>query len=81
MKFPVLPPALFLILVLSVLRVPAAAEPSTAAETSADSTVYVTNTGKKYHREDCSSLSRSKIALSLADAAVSGYEPCTICKP
>ena len=73
-------PTLFLALLsLSILRVPA--ETSAAAETPADSTVYVTNTGKKYHREDCGSLSRSKIALNLADAAGSGYEPCTICKP
>jgi micrococcal nuclease len=52
-----------------------------AAETPAELTVYVTNTGKKYHREGCNSLSRSKIALTLGDAARSGYEPCGICKP
>jgi micrococcal nuclease len=44
-------------------------------------TVYVTNSGEKYHREDCRSLRRSKIALPLADAVKSGYEPCSICKP
>jgi micrococcal nuclease len=51
--------------------------PAAAAGTS----VYVTNSGTKYHREDCSSLSRSKIAVSLEDAVHSGYEPCSICKP
>ena len=44
-------------------------------------TVYVTNSGGKYHRENCSSLSRSKIAISLDDAVRSDYEPCSICKP
>jgi micrococcal nuclease len=52
------------------------------AEGASEKTVvYVTNTGKKYHREDCSSLSRSKIALPLGDAWQSGYEPCGICTP
>jgi micrococcal nuclease len=46
-----------------------------------DITVYVTNSGTKYHREGCSSLSRSKIAVSLEDAAASGYGPCSVCKP
>jgi micrococcal nuclease len=44
-------------------------------------TVYVTNSGKSYHREGCGSLKRSKIAVTLADAVRSGYAPCSICKP
>jgi micrococcal nuclease len=46
-----------------------------------ETTVYVTNSGEKYHREDCRSLRRSKIALPLEDAVKSGYGPCSICKP
>ncbi|MDR2798874.1 MAG: thermonuclease family protein [Treponema sp.] len=46
-----------------------------------DTTVYVTNSGSKYHRETCTSLSRSKIAVSLEDALKSGYEACGVCKP
>jgi micrococcal nuclease len=46
-----------------------------------DSTVYVTNSGRRYHLDGCSSLSRSKIAVTLTDAVKSGYEPCTICNP
>ncbi|MDR1948448.1 MAG: thermonuclease family protein [Spirochaetaceae bacterium] len=46
-----------------------------------EQTVYVTNSGEKYHRENCRSLRRSKIALPLADAVRSGYGPCSICKP
>ncbi|MDR2741105.1 MAG: thermonuclease family protein [Treponema sp.] len=44
-------------------------------------TVYVTNSGGSYHREDCSALRRSRIAVTLADAVRSEYEPCSICKP
>jgi micrococcal nuclease len=46
-----------------------------------ETTVYVTNSGEKYHRDNCRSLRRSKIALPLADAVKSGYEPCSICNP
>ncbi|MDR1863383.1 MAG: thermonuclease family protein [Treponema sp.] len=44
-------------------------------------TVYVTNSGRRYHQEGCSSLKRSKIAVTLADAVRSGYRRCSICKP
>ncbi len=43
--------------------------------------VYVTETGKKYHRETCSSLKNSKIPMSLEEAKEKGYEPCGICNP
>jgi micrococcal nuclease len=43
--------------------------------------VYVTNSGRKYHLENCGVLRRSKIAVSLADAVRSGYEPCALCGP
>jgi len=46
-----------------------------------DEVVFVTNTGSMYHRDGCSSLSRSRIAVSLADAVNSEYEACSICKP
>jgi micrococcal nuclease len=52
-----------------------------AGEATAETPVYVTSTGRKYHREDCASLSRSKIAVSLGDALRSGYEACGICTP
>jgi micrococcal nuclease len=48
---------------------------------SAETTVYVTNSGTKYHREGCSSLKRSSISVSLGDALLSNYGPCSICKP
>ena len=42
--------------------------------------VFVTNTGEKYHRENCRSLAKSKIEIALAEAAAR-YEPCKVCKP
>jgi len=44
-------------------------------------TVYVTKTGKKYHSENCSSLSSSKISIKLSEALEKGYTPCSKCKP
>ena len=49
-------------------------------ETQASETVYVTRTGKKYHRGGCSSLRRSKIPISLAEAK-QRYGPCGRCNP
>lgn len=43
-------------------------------------TVYITNTGKKYHTGGCRYLSKSKIAISLKNAKV-GYDPCSVCNP
>jgi len=44
-------------------------------------TVYITTSGKKYHREDCRYLSKSKIPISLDDAKQRGYTPCKVCNP
>jgi micrococcal nuclease len=44
-------------------------------------TVYVTNSGRRYHEDGCASLSRSKIAVPLGDAVRSGYAPCSRCNP
>ena len=43
--------------------------------------VYITKTGKKYHRESCRWLSRAKIATPLEQAKKRGYTPCKTCKP
>lgn len=47
---------------------------------SVDLTVYITKTGAKYHRDSCRHLSRSKIPVSLKEAATN-YGPCSVCKP
>ena len=44
-------------------------------------TVYITNTGAKYHRGSCRWLYASKIPVSVGDAIARGYEPCKVCKP
>jgi endonuclease/exonuclease/phosphatase family metal-dependent hydrolase len=44
-------------------------------------TVYITETGSKYHRGDCQYLWNSKIPISLVDACNQGYTPCSVCKP
>lgn len=43
-------------------------------------TVYVTNSGSKYHRDGCKHLNDSKIAISLSSAKAR-YEPCSNCNP
>ena len=44
-------------------------------------TVYVTNTGSKYHRGSCSSLRKSKISIGIDTAKAQGYEACKKCNP
>lgn len=52
-----------------------------AQEDPAKITVYITKTGEKYHRDGCSSLRKSKIAVSLKEAVARGLGACKICKP
>lgn len=42
-------------------------------------TVYITNTGSKYHRYGCSYLRKSCNAISLSNARAAGYTPCSRC--
>ena len=44
-------------------------------------TVYVTNTGSKYHRDSCAYLSKSKISIPKKKAVASGYGACSKCRP
>jgi endonuclease YncB( thermonuclease family) len=46
-----------------------------------DTSVYITRTGSYYHRENCASLRRSSIKLTLGEAATKGYMPCSLCEP
>lgn len=54
-----------------------AASPSSGTSTS--QTVYITNTGTKYHRAGCQYLRQSQIAISLSDAKAQGYTACSRC--
>lgn len=44
-------------------------------------TVYITKTGKEYHRLGCRYLRKSSIPISLTTAKQRGYTPCKVCKP
>lgn len=66
-------------LLLATLILLAAAIPAFAA--SGSTIVYITETGKKYHNEGCSSLRQSCIEKTLAEAVGLGLEPCGKCHP
>lgn len=56
--------------------------PESYTESSSETqpvTVYVTNTGSKYHEDGCQHLSQSKNAISLNDAKAAGYTACSRC--
>ncbi len=59
-------------------RVTSQSAESTTVESEGE--VYVTRTGKKYHRAGCRLLSRSKIPISLVEAK-GRYGPCSRCNP
>lgn len=44
-------------------------------------TVYITRTGRKYHRLECGYLRESCIPISLIGAIQQGYTPCKVCRP
>ena len=44
-------------------------------------TVYVTETGSKYHTSSCRYLWNSKIAMSKSEAIAEGYSACSVCNP
>lgn len=55
----------------------------TAAPSSSNDNqiVYITKSGKCYHMDGCSSLSKSKIQTTLGEAKAKGYKPCEKCNP
>ena len=53
-----------------------------AAYSSSDDqseTVYVTETGSKYHSAGCRYLKKSQIPMSLSEAKRQGYTACSVC--
>ena len=53
-----------------------------AAYSSSDDqseTVYITNTGSKYHSAGCRYLKKSQIPMSLSKAKQQGYTACSVC--
>jgi competence protein ComEC len=51
----------------------------TPKEEAKETTVYITETGSKYHKDGCRHLSKSKIPISLSEAKSQGYSPCGVC--
>lgn len=43
-------------------------------------TVYVTESGKKYHAKNCDIVKTGKKGMELAEAKKKGLEPCKSCK-
>lgn len=56
-------------------------EDSAVNKAPPDTVVYVTNSGRRYHLENCGALRNSRIAVTLTDAVKSGYRPCARCNP
>jgi competence protein ComEC len=56
------------------VALPVPPQPSTQTQPDPKAqTVYVTRTGKKYHRDGCRYLAASKSPMSLKDAKAKGY--------
>ena len=43
--------------------------------------VYVTKSGRKFHNDDCKSLTQSKIEMDYNQALKEGYTACSVCNP
>jgi hypothetical protein len=64
------------------VALPVGQRPATQAKQDPKAqTVYVTRTGKKYHRDGCRYLVASKIEISLKDAKAKGLTACKVCHP
>lgn len=50
-------------------------------QNNVETTVYITNSGKKYHSSGCQYLSKSKISIDLNKAKNQGYTACSKCSP
>lgn len=48
---------------------------------AASDVVYITRTGRCYHRDGCSSLRKSKIKTTRGGAQKMGLRPCKLCRP
>jgi len=52
-----------------------------AAKQISQDLVYITNSGKEYHRATCRQVRNTKLAIPRTDAVARRYSPCTVCKP
>ena len=69
----------FLFCLLAVLALCLAAAAYTVPD---NTTVYITPTGEKYHREDCTYTTKATVrAMTIANAEARGYGACSRCDP
>ena len=68
-----------LVLVLSGVSPPILRTPTAVAAETKGCTVYITKSGARYHRAGCSSLRKSAIPMSRAEAVRRGLTPCRRC--
>lgn len=52
-----------------------------ATATQSGGTIYITDTGTKYHRAGCRYLNDSQRAVTCSWAKSNGYTPCSVCDP
>jgi competence protein ComEC len=71
----------YLLILLSLVVLSSTKCSSGAAPAPPGATVYITTTGTKYHIDNCRSLKKSKVSITLAEAIAKGYDPCKICHP
>ena len=57
------------------------ADPEVDESIECEDPVYITVTGEKYHRSNCSYLKKSKIEKSRSEAIEAGYTACSRCDP
>lgn len=70
----------YLLIVMSLLMLTGISVPKTEVHAAtSQGTVYITDTGSKYHSEGCRHLQKSKHAISVEDAKSSGYSACKNC--
>ena len=51
------------------------------AEETQNYTVYITEWGSKYHRENCRYLNQSCIPVNINELDTKKYTPCSLCEP
>lgn len=59
----------------------AESQPLVEAVAPKEQVVYITKTGKKYHKSSCHHLKKSKIEIKKLKAKELGYTACAVCKP
>lgn len=59
---------------------PLQARQTTQATQTKSETVYITRTGKKFHKDGCQYLRQSRIPIKRSDA-VGNYGACSVCRP